>query len=97
FCLEGYRFSQRPALEAIRKEKLSGLKQVLAMRLIEKGDAQQGRQLIRELATSGPLSAKAKLGRVLSYLPLGLRQLAFQGFRQLRPQDYSERVRNATG
>ncbi|MEM9979993.1 MAG: glycosyltransferase family 2 protein, partial [Cyanobacteria bacterium P01_D01_bin.2] len=32
FCLEGYRFSQRPALEAIRKAKLSGLKQVLAMR-----------------------------------------------------------------
>ncbi|MEO0350846.1 MAG: glycosyltransferase family 2 protein [Cyanobacteria bacterium P01_A01_bin.15] len=97
FCLEGYCFTQRPELEAIRKAKLNGLKQVLAMRLIEKGEAQQGRQLIQELATSGPLSAKAKLGRVLSYLPLGLRQLAFQRFRQLRPQDYSERVRNATG
>ena len=97
FCLESYRFEQRPELEAIRSSKLKGLKQVLAMRLIEKGEAQRGRQLIQELADSGPLSSKARLGQVLSYLPLGLRQLAFQGFRQLRPQDYSERVRNAAG
>ena len=97
FCLESYCFKTRPQLEAVRHAKLQGLKQVLAMRLIEKGDAQRGRQLIQELATSGPLSSKAKLGQALSYLPLGLRQLAFQGFRQLRPQDYSERVRNAAG
>ncbi|MGD1855648.1 MAG: glycosyltransferase family 2 protein [Leptolyngbyaceae cyanobacterium] len=97
FCLESYRFEQRPALESIRHNRLSGLKQVLAMRLIEKGDVQRGRQLIKELAANGQLSSKAKLGRILSYLPLSLRQLAFQGFRQLRPQDYSERVRNAAG
>ncbi|MBE9065788.1 glycosyltransferase family 2 protein [Leptolyngbya cf. ectocarpi LEGE 11479] len=97
FCLESYRFSERPELETIRHAKLAGLKQVLAMRLIEKGDAQRGRQLIQELAARGPLSSKAKLGQVLSYLPLGLRQLAFQGFRQLRAEDYSERVRNAAG
>ncbi|NEQ50183.1 MAG: glycosyltransferase family 2 protein [Leptolyngbya sp. SIO3F4] len=97
FCLESYRFKERPELEAIRSSKLKSLKQVLAMRLIEKGEAQRGRKLIQELAASGPLSSKAKLGQVLSYVPLGLRQLAFQGFRQLRPQDYSERVRNAAG
>ncbi|MEL6230990.1 MAG: glycosyltransferase family 2 protein [Cyanobacteria bacterium J06627_3] len=97
FCLESYCFDQRPDLESVRHSKLNGLKQVLAMRLIEKGESRQGRQLIQELAAKGPLSSKAKLGQVLSYLPLGLRKLAFQGFRQLRPQDYSERVRNAAG
>lgn len=97
FCLESYRFLERPELETIRHAKLADLKQVLAMRLIEKGEAQRGRQLIQELADRGSLSSKAKLGQVLSYLPLGLRQLAFQGFRQLRAEDYSERVRNAAG
>ena len=97
FCLESYCFTERPELEAIRISKLNGLKQVLAMRLIEKGEAQRGRQLIQELADSGFLSSKVQVGRVLSYLPLGLRQLVFQGFRQLRPEDYSERVRNAAG
>ncbi|MEM9264678.1 MAG: glycosyltransferase family 2 protein [Cyanobacteria bacterium P01_F01_bin.13] len=97
FCLENYCFAERPDLETIRHSKLNGLKQVLAMRLIEKGEAQRGRQLIQELAARGPLSSKAKLGKILSYLPLNLRQLAFQGFRQLRSQDYSERVRNAAG
>ncbi|MEM7065976.1 MAG: glycosyltransferase [Cyanobacteria bacterium P01_B01_bin.77] len=97
FCLESYHFPKRPKLETIRHAKLTDLKQVLAMRLIEKGDAERGRQLIQELANRGPLSSKAKLGQILSYLPLGLRQLAFKGFRQLRAEDYSERVRNAAG
>ena len=97
FCLASYRFPERPELEKIRYSKLAGLKQVLAMRLIEKGESRRGRQLIQELASSGSLSAKAKLGKFLSYLPMGLRQLVFQGFRQLRPADYSERVRNAAG
>lgn len=97
FCLESYHFPKRPELERIRHSKLTGLKQVLAMRLIEKGDTQRGRQLIQDLAAAGPLSSKAQLGKLLSYLPLGIRQLVFQGVRQLRPKDYSERVRNAAG
>ena len=97
FCLESYRFTDRPELETMRWSKLASLKQVLAMRLIEKGEAQRGRQLIQELAALGPLSSKARLGQLLSYLPLKLRQWAFQRFRQLRPEDYSERVRNAAG
>ncbi len=96
-CLTSYQFADRPELETVRRSKLTGLKQVLALRLIEKGDAQQGRQLIQELASLGPLSSKAKLGQLLSYLPLSIRQLIFQGVRQLRPEDYSERVRNAAG
>ncbi len=97
FCLESYRFPQRPDLEQARTRKLSGLKQVLAMRLIEKGETQQGRTLITELKNSGALSSRAKVGQLLSYLPSWARQLAFQGFRQMRPKDYSEKVRNAAG
>ncbi|MEN8446508.1 MAG: glycosyl transferase family 2, partial [Cyanobacteria bacterium J06555_13] len=72
-------------------------KQVLAMRLIEKGETQQGRSLIAELKTAGAFSNRAKVGQVLSYLPRWARSLAFQGFRQMRPKDYSEKVRNASG
>jgi glycosyltransferase involved in cell wall biosynthesis len=97
FCLEGYRFANRPDLEQARLSKLKGLKQVLAMRLIEKGETQQGRTLIAELKGTGPLSSRAKVGQVLSYLPGWARQLVFQGFRQTRPKDYSEKVRNAAG
>jgi glycosyltransferase involved in cell wall biosynthesis len=97
FCLEGYRFEQRPELENIRTSRLNGLKQVLAMRLIEKGEPQQGRALIAELKSAGALSSRAQVGQVLSYLPSWATRLAFQGFRQMRPQDYSEKVRNVAG
>jgi glycosyltransferase involved in cell wall biosynthesis len=97
FCLEGYRFPNRSDLEQARLSKLNGLKQVLAMRLIEKGETQQGRTLIAELKGAGPLPNRAKVGQVLSYLPGWARQLVFTGFRQTRPKDYSEKVRNAAG
>ena len=97
FCLNSYAFKDRPEIEQQRLSKMHGLKQVLAMRLIEKGENQRGRQLIQELQQSGSLSSRAKVGRVLSYLPMWLRQRVFQGFRQVRTQDYSERVRNAAG
>ncbi|MGC1307180.1 MAG: glycosyltransferase [Phormidesmis sp.] len=97
FCLNGYHFPNRPDLEQARLSKLNGLKQVLAMRLIEKGETQQGRTLISELKAVGSLSNRAKVGQVLSYLPSWARQLAFQGFRQMRSKDYSEKVRNAAG
>ncbi len=97
FCLEGYRFPQRPELENVRTSRLNGLKQVLAMRLIEKGETQQGRALIAELKSAGALSSRAKVGQMLSYLPGWATRLAFQGFRQMRPQDYSEKVRNVAG
>ncbi|NEP19329.1 MAG: glycosyltransferase family 2 protein [Leptolyngbya sp. SIO4C1] len=94
FCLQSYRFAERPELERQRRSKVDGLKQVLAMRLIEKGESQRGRQLIAEL---GAASSRAKVGLALSYLPVWLRKLVFTGFRQMRAQDYSERVRNAAG
>lgn len=97
FCLEGYRFPSRPDLEKNRVKNLASLKQVLAMRLIEKGETQKGRSLIEELQETGPLSTRAKVGKVLSYLPVWARQLVFDGFRQTRPKDYSEKVRDAAG
>ncbi len=97
FCLASYQFLDRLDLEKIRTSNLTVLKQVLAMRLIEKGETQRGRSLIAELQASGTLSSRAKVGKVLSYLPAWIRQLAFNGFRQMRPQDYSEKVRNAAG
>lgn len=97
FCLNSYSFSQRPELEKARIDRLNGLKQVLAMRLIEQSETQQGRSLLAELKAAGALSQKAKVGQMLSYLPGWARQMVFQGFRQIRPKDYSEKVRNATG
>ena len=95
-CLDGYRF-ESPRLEQSRQRKMADLKQVLALRLIEKGETQRGRQLLAELKQAGPLSRRAQVGWGLSYLPVALRRLVFQGFRQVRTQDYSERVRNAAG
>ncbi|WP_008313340.1 glycosyltransferase family 2 protein [Leptolyngbya sp. PCC 6406] len=92
FCLEDYRFD-RPELEQSRRSKIQGLKQVLALRLIEKGEDQRGRQLLTELWQSGHNSRRAQIGRLLSRLPLALRRWVFQGFRQVRAKDYSERVR----
>lgn len=97
FCLGSYDFSDRSDLERVRLSNLNTLKQVLAMRLIEKGETHKGRSLIQELAKTGTLSSKAKVGKVLSYLPSWARSIAFQGFRQMRPKDYSEKVRNAAG
>lgn len=97
FCLNSYRFSDRPDLEQSRLAKANGLRQVLALRLIEKGESKKGRQLIQELQQAGALSSRAKAGLALSYLPIALRQLVFQGFRKARPKDYSERVRDTAG
>jgi glycosyltransferase involved in cell wall biosynthesis len=95
FCLQDYQFPNAE-LEPLRLAKIKELKQVLALRLIEKGDSRSGRQLLQDLQQSG-LSRRALAGSLLSYIPLGLRQLIFQSFRQVRPKDYSERVRNVSG
>lgn len=94
-CLESYHFPERPELESFRLSSLQNLKQVLAMRLIEKGETERGRTLIAELKQAGTLSKRAKIGQVLSYLPAWIRQIVFTGFRQLRTKDYSEKVRDA--
>jgi glycosyltransferase involved in cell wall biosynthesis len=96
FCLQDYALPDSH-LEQVRLSKIKELKQVLALRLIEKGDSRSGRQLLQDLQHSGALSGRARAGALLSYLPLGLRQRVFQGFRQVRPKDYSEQVRSVSG
>lgn len=93
FCTEDYKFSDRQ-LEKLRIDKVAGLKQVLGLRLIEKGEAQKGRQLLNESIQILGHSKKMTVGKILSYLPVSLRQVAFQIFRKVRAQDYSEKVRS---
>jgi glycosyltransferase involved in cell wall biosynthesis len=94
--ISSYKFSDQE-LERVRLYKLAGTQQILGLRLIEQGDTLEGRRILRESTQVLGRSRKATLGLILSYLPVSLRQLAFQGFRQIRPKDYSERVRKAVG
>lgn len=95
FCLNSYQFTDSK-LENIRLEKLAWIQQTLGLRSIEQGDTEEGRQLLRESDRVLGQSRKTQVGRLLSYLPLNLRQLLFQFSRQWRPQTYSDRVRNST-
>lgn len=73
------------------------MQQILGLRLIEKGDTLEGRRILRESTQVLGRSRKTTLGLILSYLPVSLRRIAFQGFRQIRSQDYSERVQETLG
>jgi glycosyltransferase involved in cell wall biosynthesis len=96
FCIDSYKFPDA-GLEKLRIRKLAGTKQDLGLRLIEKGDVIEGRKLLQASSELIGNSRRTKLGIMLSYLPGNLRQLAFQMFRQMRPKDYTERVREAAG
>ena len=92
FCTESYQFND-VKLEEERVKKAAFLQESLGIKLIEKGETEAGRVLIEKASQLSGKSRRARLGLLLSYLPLNLRQLAFQGFRQLRPKDYAEQVR----
>ena len=94
FCIDSYRFPDQE-LETLRIQKLAWTKEALGLRLIENGDTVQGRQILQEVAEIIGSSRKAQLGVMLSYLPLSLRQAALQVFRQMRPKDYTDQVREA--
>ncbi|MBE9127279.1 MULTISPECIES: glycosyltransferase family 2 protein [unclassified Coleofasciculus] len=96
FCINSYQFPDEE-LEAVRIKKLAWTQEALGLRLIENGDTVKGRQMLRESVEVLGSSRKTQLGLILSYLPLSLRQLALQAFRQLRPKDYTEQVREAAG
>lgn len=96
FCISSYKFPDEE-LEKLRLKKLAGTQQDLGLRLIEKGDAVEGRRLLQEASQVIGTSRRTILGLVVSYLPKSLQQLAFQGFRQTRPKDYTERVRESAG
>lgn len=94
FCIDSYRFPDQE-LEKLRIQKLAWTKEALGLRLIENGDTVHGRQILQEVAEIIGSSRKAQLGVILSYLPLSLRQAALQVFRQMRPKDYTDQVREA--
>jgi glycosyltransferase involved in cell wall biosynthesis len=94
FCIDSYRFPDQQ-LEQQRLIKLAQTKQDLGLRLIEKGETQKGRKLLQESELILGQSRRATLGVIVSYLPNNFRNLVFQGFRQMRPKDYTERVRES--
>jgi glycosyltransferase involved in cell wall biosynthesis len=94
FCLDSYRFPDEQ-LERQRLIKIAQTKQDLGLRLIEKGETKEGRKLLQESEQVLGQSRRATLGIIVSYLPTNFRHLVFQGFRQMRPKDYTEQVREA--
>lgn len=93
FCIDSYSFTEE-ALEKQRLVKLAQTQQDLALRLIEQGETLEGRKLLQRSTPIIGESRRSTLGLMLSYLPSNLRKLALQGFRQLRPKDYTEQVRS---
>ncbi|MGK7951187.1 MAG: glycosyltransferase family 2 protein [Xenococcaceae cyanobacterium] len=95
FCLDSYRFPN-PEIEQIRQKKLGEIKQILALRLIEKGETTRGRDILQESTQILGHSFRTTVSLILSYLPLSWRKLALNMIRHSRPQDYSARVREVT-
>ncbi|HBL09915.1 MAG TPA: glycosyl transferase family 2 [Cyanobacteria bacterium UBA11162] len=95
FCISSYKFPTEE-LEKRRIKKLAWTKEVFGLRLIETGNTAKGRQMLRESAEVMGNSRRIQFGLILSYLPLSLRKFVFQGYRQLRPKDYTEQVRETT-
>lgn len=94
FCINSYKFVDEE-LEKLRSHKLAVTQQVWGLRLIENGDSVEGRRLLQASTQVLGSDKKIMFGLMLSYLPLGLRKLALQVFRRLRPKDYTEQVREA--
>ncbi|HAG83983.1 MAG TPA: glycosyl transferase family 2 [Cyanobacteria bacterium UBA12227] len=95
FCISSYKFPTEE-LEKRRIKKLAWTKEVFGLRLIETGNTVKGRQMLRESAEVMGNSRRIQFGLILSYLPLSLRKFVFQGYRQFRPKDYTEQVRETT-
>lgn len=92
FCIDSYRFPE-PELEKLRSDKLAITQQALGLRLIENGDSLEGRKFLQAASQILGSDRKILLGVILSYLPISLRKIALQIFRQIRPRDYTEQVR----
>ncbi len=93
FCIDSYQFPDQQ-LEQQRIIKLAQAQQDLGLRLIEAGEGLAGRRLLEESTKVLGTSKRANLGIILSYLPTNLQQFALQSFRQIRPKDYTEKVRS---
>ncbi|MBD1845213.1 glycosyltransferase family 2 protein [Cyanobacteria bacterium FACHB-63] len=79
--LENFQFTSSE-LEQIRRSRLAETKLLLGLRLIEIGETEQGRQLVR-FGKSASVS-KAYAGLALSLLPKSLRQSLFQRIRKAK-------------
>ncbi|MEC4893131.1 MAG: glycosyltransferase family 2 protein [Oscillatoria sp. PMC 1051.18] len=69
-------------LEKIRQERLSEAQLMLGLRLIETGETQGGRELVKAGKSFSP--SKARTGLALSWLPLGIRKKAFETLRRAK-------------
>jgi glycosyltransferase involved in cell wall biosynthesis len=96
FCLKSYNFSDNE-LEKTRINKLAFIQQTLALRLIENGEMLEGRELLKESNKILGLSPKAVIAFIWSYFPKNLQQLAIDTFRNIRPKNYTDRVRGEVG
>lgn len=81
-------------IETARQTKLGNAKLVLGLRLLEKGNNLEGRKLIKEAQKILGSSSRSLLGLFLSYLPLNLRQKMLNIFRQLKPKNYTDKIRS---
>ncbi|MBW4611898.1 MAG: glycosyltransferase [Desmonostoc vinosum HA7617-LM4] len=79
--LENYQFESEK-LEKTRQYRLAETQLILGLRLIEKGETQQGRKLV--LAGKSVSNTKAWTGLGLSLLPVALRDKAFAILRKVR-------------
>ncbi|TAF04862.1 MAG: glycosyltransferase family 2 protein [Nostocales cyanobacterium] len=92
FCIDSYKFDD-VELEKLRSQKLAATQQVLGLRLIENGDTVEGRKVLQASSQVLGREKKVVLGLMMSYLPISLRNFALEVFRQVRPKDYTEKVR----
>ncbi|MBW4526956.1 MAG: glycosyltransferase family 2 protein [Phormidium tanganyikae FI6-MK23] len=78
--LENFQFTSK--LEEIRRSRLAETQLLLGLRLIEIGDVERGRELVR---SGKPASVpKAYVALALSLLPKSLRQTLFQTMRKMK-------------
>lgn len=78
--LENFRFAGE--MEKIRRSRLAETQLLLGLRLIEIGNTEQGRELVRAGKSASP--SKAYIGLTLSLLPKSLRQTLFQTMRKIK-------------
>ncbi|MGK7940324.1 MAG: glycosyltransferase family 2 protein [Crocosphaera sp.] len=95
YCIDSYQFSDQQ-LEKKRIIKLAHTQQDLGLRLIEQGNTEEGRKLLQASKAILGASKRVNLGLLMSYLPVNIRQIILQLFRQLKPKDYTEQVRSQT-
>lgn len=78
--LENFRFTS--GLEEIRRSRLAETQLLLGLRLIEIGDTERGRELVRSGKSAS--MTKAYIGLTLSLFPKSLRQTLFQTMRKIK-------------